>query len=322
MKKIFVLLLALTSSLITFAQKDVTLTIKHMMNASTFAFNQATSNNLTEQFNFSRVEYYISNIKIIHDGGMVTPVTGKYLLVDCNGNFSESLGSFNVTSVEGITFSIGVESSLNHADPSQQPAGSPLYFQSPSMHWGWSSGYRFVAVEGKGGTLLDKTFQLHGLFDQNYFSQTVTVAGVTKDNTIFINLDADYAEALRDVSVSSGGIHHGDNTRDLDVLKNFRDHVFSPGSGLPEGIADLDLSDQLKVYPVPNDGTFHIDLASSELSSKASEIQILDVLGRVVNTKPVQGENKFTMSLDMHGMFFVQVISENQVIAATKLIIQ
>ncbi|MBK7304311.1 MAG: hypothetical protein IPI90_13940 [Saprospiraceae bacterium] len=25
---------------------------------------------------------------------------------------------------------------------------SPLAFQDPSMHWGWTSGYRFIALEG------------------------------------------------------------------------------------------------------------------------------------------------------------------------------
>ena len=56
------------------AQKNVYLNISHILGTSDFTYNQTAQNNLTQNFKISRVEYYISSIIIIHDGGSQTSV--------------------------------------------------------------------------------------------------------------------------------------------------------------------------------------------------------------------------------------------------------
>jgi hypothetical protein len=63
---------------------------------------------------------------------------------------------------------IGVDSVLNHSDPSAFPNESPLNISNAGpMHWGWNPGYIFMNIEGKVDTIpdginnLDHSFSFH-----------------------------------------------------------------------------------------------------------------------------------------------------------------
>ncbi len=177
MKKIQFLLSFMLISLIASAQQNVKFNINHKLANSSFAFNQTTSNDLGDNFNFDRFEYYLSEIKLIHDGGQISSVANTWVLVDASQTTSIDLGSFPITSLEGIRFSVGVETPANHNDPSLYSGNHPLSPKSPSMHWGWAAGYRFAAIEGKTGTSMNQIWQIHALGDANYRTQTVTTSG-------------------------------------------------------------------------------------------------------------------------------------------------
>ena len=262
MKVFFFTKALLLTVLFAQAQKNVRLSINHKLASAAFAFNQTSSNSLSQDFQFTRATYYISGIKIIHDGGQVIPVN-KYLLVKSNQLLNELLGSFSVTNVEGITLSIGVDGSVNNADPSLQPSGAPLALQNPSMHWGWASGYIFAALEGVSGTSLNTAFELHGLGNANYFSQNINVAGVDDgNNTITVFLEADLTEALRGIDVASGPIQHGTNLGDLTMLNNFRDHVFSPGPAI-SSTAEASSEQVFSYVPTMDRGIFNLSTSLS-----------------------------------------------------------
>ena len=60
---------------------------------------------------------------------------------------------------------IGVDSSLNHSDPSAFPNESPLNISNAGpMHWGWNPGYIFLNIEGKVDTIPDATNNLDHSF--------------------------------------------------------------------------------------------------------------------------------------------------------------
>src|SRR5690606_23624170 len=157
------LLLLLAGCTDAFAQTPVELHISHMLGANGLAFGSTAHNDLGNDFNVSRLEYYISKIQIHHDGGMTTDVYDHYILADGGQDVTDDLGSFNITTVESISFHIGVDAPINNADPALQPPGHPLALKTPSMHWGWASGYRFVAMEGKSGSGLSQSYEIHAL---------------------------------------------------------------------------------------------------------------------------------------------------------------
>ncbi len=313
----FALLFVLTTSK---AQQNVYLTITHKLGNSNFAFNQVAQNNLMQDFKIIRLDYYISGIKIIHDGGQEISIPSKYILAHADANIVESLGNFNVTSVEGIKFSIGVNASLNNADPSLQPPGSPLYFQTPSMHWGWNSGYFFSTLDGWCGTNLTAGFSMHSLGNANYFQQTQMAAGVNAGgNNIFINLNADYIQALKNINVASAPIDHGVNATDLTVLQNLRDFVFSPSSastGLSNNSEELNVS----IFPNPTSEKLFINF--NDNNSTADRLVIVDLLGNIVLENGLNVRNEINVGDLAKGVYILQFLNRNSNLSNRRITIQ
>ncbi len=320
-KNKILILVAVLFSFSATAQKNVTLTIKHTLGGSPFGFNMNATNNLNNSLNFTRVDYYMSNIIIIHDGGMETPVSEQHYFIQAGSNFLRDLGNYNVTNVEGVKFHIGVDPKVNTSDPAQFTGDHPLAPKSPAMHWGWASGYRFAAVEGKGGPNLDSNFQFHSLFDANYFQQTVTVAGVNTGNDVVINLDADYTQALRDIDVSVTVINHGDDLNDLTVLENFRDHVFTAGSGLPLAVSNFENDIHLSLSPNPSTGDVRIALDNSG-QTLVTSAQVLDISGRIIQEISLTNRNEATFNIGAKGIYFVRLQSFGINLGSKKVVIQ
>lgn len=62
--------------------------------------------------------------------------------------------SGDYTKFQSIFGKVGLDSSINHADPSLFPNESPLNISNAGlMHWGWNTGYIFISIEGKVDTL-------------------------------------------------------------------------------------------------------------------------------------------------------------------------
>ncbi|WP_162902848.1 MbnP family protein [Taibaiella koreensis] len=320
MKNVCLLLALMFITVISKAQKNVILNITHKLGSSAFAFNQTGQNNLSQEFKITRVDYYISGIRIIHDGGVETPVPDKYILAKGSAAIAEPLGAFNVTNVEGIKFSIGVETPVNNADPSLQPAGHPLSFQTPSMHWGWSAGYRFVALEGKAGSGFNTTFELHGLGNDNYFQQTVMVAGVSTGGAISINLDADYTQALKDINVSSGPIAHGINAEDLTVLQNFRTHVFKPASGTT-AIEDLNKIDKY-IAVFPNPAKDKLTILQLDRSNTVKTVQVTDLMGRVHLVTTLKQHDVLPLASLPRGAYILRFYEGVKSMGSKKIVLQ
>jgi len=305
-QKISISILALIFSINAIAQKNVYLTVKHKLGANSFAYNQATTNDLGNNLNISRVDYYMSKFVIIHDSGKRLALPDNVIiLAKGSANVAQNLGSYNVTNIEGITFSIGVPSSFNNSDPALYVSPNPLAPQSPSMHWGWAAGFRFVALEGMAGTALKTLYEMHGLGNDNYFSQTKMVSGVGNGNNIFVNLDADYTKALKGVNVSLGPIDHAVDATDLTVLRNFRDFVFSPGTGFPVSIESVAKESGISIYPNPSNG--ELNIINTNMNNILSSLEIKDVTGRMVSTHSFHNSNNIKIDILTKGIYFMQL---------------
>ncbi|MCC6815252.1 MAG: T9SS type A sorting domain-containing protein [Saprospiraceae bacterium] len=246
------ILLIFTVNKVLISQNNIFLVINPKLGEESFVLNKIGINNLQNKLSFTRIDYYLSGFIVIHDGGQETAFPNKYILVKGNKKINELLGSADITKVEAIQFSVGVEQPTNNGDPTLWPNGHPLSPQSPSMHWGWTAGYRFAAIEGKAGSNLTTLFQLHGLGNENYFSQKINVQSELEDNKLTIKLDADYQEAVNNIDVSLGPIDHGTNTNDLTMLRNFNTRVFKATTS-STGIKELNqITDLFEFFPNPN----------------------------------------------------------------------
>ena len=318
MKNIFTLFIF---SLLAFsslnAQKNVILDFNHLLGSNEFSFDSAHQNDMGHSFTVTRLEYYVSQIVLTHDGGTQTPVEDFYILVNMNNPGAVDLGSHDVNSIEGISFFIGVDQDNNHGDPSAWDASHPLSPKSPSMHWGWNAGYRFVAMEGKSSTNLQFDFQLHGLGDSNYFQVDMPLSATEVNDELVININADYALALSDINLNSSPISHGETGEAKSCLVNFNQKVFTPGkfvSSLNEELLDVNL---MAVYPNPSlDRIIKIDI--NDEISKYDDLSIFNANGQLVQKINLTATS-LQIELPSSGVFYVRLNSNDGKFVAKKI---
>jgi hypothetical protein len=306
-----------------FAQNTLQLNINHKLGTDAFAMNAAAQNNMSDDFNVTRLEYYISEITITHDGGTETSISNVYALVNASNTTTVDLGSQTITSVEGVNFYIGVDANSNHLDPASYQMSHPLAPKNPSMHWGWTAGYRFIAMEGKGGSSLNQTFELHGLGDVNYFKAVIpfTTAATAVNNEIILDIDADYTRVLENISVNSGLIVHGENGAAKTALENMRDYVFTQSSTVSSTLDFSEVS-SFTVFPNPTiDGITKLIVTTSE--EMTYQVMVTDIVGKqVAFFNEVRSNTTLELNLENTGLYFVSLMKEGQAVLTEKLMVQ
>jgi hypothetical protein len=316
MKKVYTLAFLLLISIATSAQQDVYLKINHKINGAAFGYNTPTSNNLNTAFTFSRLQYYISEITLTYDGGNDTTLNDFYLLVDASVNVNKKIGTFKFSSLEAITLGIGVDSARNHLDPSAYLSDHALAPQSPSMHWGWAAGYRFVAAEGQTGPGMTQSWELHALGDKNYGYATIATTGDVMGNDLIIALDADYENALDNIKVNASLLIHGEDGESITILQNFQNHVFTKGG------PDISLNEAhvLEFSMAPNPTTGRTQLTFNPIYPSGATITVTDLTGKVIAEEKVH-QNKIDLHLKQSGVYLVSVSQNGKVQGTRKLIV-
>lgn len=296
---IFILGFVLSANILGAQSKAVVLHIEHRVGTDTSTVGIEGINNLGNPFKLNRIQYYVDEIILIHDGGSID-TADALTLVDGFNVTSINLGMFTLDSLESLRFAVGVNASLNHLDPTTYNPSHPLAPKSPSMHWGWTSGYRFIAAEGLSGSTFSQIFEFHGLGDGNYAHLTLPTSGTpVGSDTLMINIAADYNELFRGINLGSGLISHGETGGAAQTLHNMNNYVFTSS----EGNAAMGLTENTSVtgvYPNPSNGIFTLE------SSKAGTYEILDVLGR----KIIEGnlsEGRTEVNLTERGMFLLRM---------------
>jgi hypothetical protein len=303
------------------AQTAVKLLINHKLNGQPFLSTMTATNDIGNTFNVARMQYYMSKITVIHDGGQQTDATGLYVLVDAKNSTVIDLGIMaNISTIEGISFAIGVNTPQNHQDPAGWPATHPLSPKNPSMHWGWTSGYFFIAMSGDAGIAINQAYEIHALDDSNYFTQTHTLIATQQGTDLIIALDAEYAEGLRSINVNSGLVSHGATGACATICTNFRDLVFSAAvapntTGIPENDPDL----RPFVFPNPTaNGSFRIN--ATRLPEGIQSLRITDITGRTILSQEFRNLDDQEFEIDQRGVYLIQLESRSGRIYSQKLV--
>ncbi len=319
MRKILLSLLFLASGYALLAQNNIMLHLAPRLGNAPFQLDEAVSAG-SYQYKFTRLEYYISGISITHDGGQVTSMTDLYLLVRPAQDSMYDLGAHpDITNVEGITFSIGVDAAHNHDDPSAYPANHPLAPQNPEMQWGWAAGYRFAAIEGVAGSNFVNSFEVHALGDANYKTVVLSTAAEATSDGQTIHLIADYSKILTGINVSGGLIVHGSTGKAVTLLNNMKTMVFSAETS---GTVDPAFTGSFTLSPNPASAGRAI--ASMVLPAGGDyRLTVTDLLGRVVQAVPLMdGSQQFTFQEGLlAGTYFIHLWQDGRPVVIEKLII-
>jgi len=318
MRKIILIFFAFIFSVALFSQstKELVLTIDHTIASAPLTSSSIGVNNLGNQFNFSRLEYYMGDIQVIYDNDSVFNYP-EVVLIDALDAATTNLylGSQSLDSVTAVRFAIGVGTSLNHLDPSIYSSQSPLAPKSPSMHWGWSAGYRFIAAEGMGSSSLNQGFELHGLGDVNYAMQTISTSGVAVGtDTLEIKLVANYDALTQGIAVGQGVISHGESGSARQSLVNMNNHVFSSSEG-NAALSDKELEHlDFVIYPNPANGSFWLTVPLG------SQIEVINVLGQKIEHRTAE-QTKERFVINKTGVYIV-ILRQGKSVSTERVIIR
>lgn len=318
------ILLAFCSCILTgvYAQTRVWFNLHHMLGEEDFAPEKTAVNDLNTPFKITRLEYYLSEITLVHDGGIETPVTDKWILTDVMGRSSYELGDFDIEHLEKIIFHVGVDPDHNNADPSVYPEGHPLALKVPSMHWGWASGYNFVALEGAGGDDFGTFFQIHALGNENYKRVELVMDTPARDGVLNIDVKADYNRAMEDMDAGIGIFYHGPTKYAIKLMDNFAAYVFSPGGNTASGRkiehAGATFAIQPNIVPAGNP-VFRIRTAET----RPFDLTVTDNAGHVIKRLNGLSGNEYVMLPALApGIYYVSRTIEGSPQATQRLLIR
>jgi hypothetical protein len=99
---------------------------------------------------FSRYAYLLGSFYLTTQEGTEVVLDSQYALIEAHNEMT----TFTLTEVPfgtytSIGFSVGLDSETNHGNPNQYSNNHPLNSNNNSLHWGWTGGYIFTAIEGK-----------------------------------------------------------------------------------------------------------------------------------------------------------------------------
>ena len=299
-------------------QNNVRFVIEHELNGQPFTMGMVGQNNLGHSFDVNRLEYYVSGIQLTHDGGQVIDLPDAYFLVQGDQILDESLGSLNITQIEAITFAVGVDTARNHLDPNSWPMTHPLAPKNPSMHWGWTAGYRFSVMEGTSGAGFNQFYEFHALGNKNYNPQEIQTAGEMDNGDIVIRLIADYAEAVHNIPLDQGMIQHGQDDEAAEFLGNFELRVFksSDGNGPTASVVE---NNRLLFQVFPNPAADYVEL---QLSHNATVDGYLwrTIDGRIIERGNYTG-GAISTPLES-GVFLLEMYSGPEFYGSQRVLIQ
>lgn len=298
------------------SQKDVYLKINQKLDDDLFQFEKLTKNNKNQSYFIKRIDYYLSDIALHHDNGIITKAQNVYVLVNKNQEVNVLLGKYFIENLDSITFNIGIDYETNHADPAQYPSNHPLAPKDPDMHWGWAAGYKFVVIEGQNGPDMIYEFQIHAFGDHLLTKVAVPVKGKSTSEKLSIELDANYQNAMNNMDLNKIVIVHGSNKDVIQLMKNFQTTIFKETSVL-SGTDNYALN-KIKIYPNPvSNGTFSIALDPTQVNN--CTLVIKDIMGRVIQKmENVSGGD--TIMIDHPGLYVAELIQNDKIISVGKII--
>ncbi|HRD53582.1 MAG TPA: hypothetical protein PKY96_13125 [Flavobacteriales bacterium] len=193
-----------------------------------FDINTNYTDGAGQAMRFSTLKFYVSEIHLEDDAGATVADFGsKVLLADgATPNASYELGSMNPGHVHEIHFKLGLNSTVNHADPTS--AVYPLNI--PGMHWSWNpaAGYKFLNMEGHVDgngdgdfdDVEDKVFTYHCATDALLRSDHVHFHAEVNGGNVTLEAKVDVAMLLLGLNLLDNSVAMGAGPNNVAAMDN------------------------------------------------------------------------------------------------------
>jgi hypothetical protein len=330
MKKNIILLLSFAYAIGIIAQttNNVVITFDHTVGGTPLVVNETIFpiwNN--KNILLTRAEFYLSEVELQKNSSTTIPLEDQYMLVNANAPAAEfDLGAFAIDAIESAVLHIGVPESINHLDPASYDANHPLAPKNPSMHWGWTAGYRFMAIEGKvdndNDGIPETNFEFHNLGDVLYKLIKLVGTKEAENGTLALHFILDYAELFKTLNLTSSLIQHGSSPNTNGKMMS---NAITQGFMTLESVTatpEIALNSQ-NVVAMPN--PFATETRIDYILPVGNNVTMIvtNSLGQVVKTffnLPATGSVRFEKGT-LSGGAYQAIFYENKNILARKLLI-
>ncbi|MFN0175472.1 MAG: MbnP family protein [Saprospiraceae bacterium] len=284
---LFLLLVAFVATAIA-QNNQVVFSFDHKVGSDPLVLNETVFsiwNN--KKIKLTRAEFYISELEIHHPDSMIMPLTDQYLLVDAKNPTAEfNLGIWPIDAAHGVTLHLGVPATVNHNDPAGYPDNHPLAPQNPTMHWGWSAGYRFMAIEGQvdnnNDGVPETAFEFHNLFDELYRALELTGMKEAENGVLHLHFVLNYAQLFKNMAMTGTLIQHGKFANNVAMMNNAATQNFVTMLGT-SSTHEIELN-SLSIKASPNPANSESMLEYTLPASGSLELILTNTLGQTVRT--------------------------------------
>lgn len=275
----------------------------------------------------SRAEFYISEIEFKKEDDAAMPLPDTYILVNAGKPGVEyKLGEYPMQAAKKMILHFGVPASVNHLDPATYFSGHPLAFQDPSMHWGWTSGYRFIALEGMidndNDGIPETVFEIHSLGDALYTKAEVEGYLSAKDGNLHVDMTLDYAQLFKDIAMKGNLIQHGSSSLNAKVLSNAALAKFIQ---LPQSVSTKDVVENSSLIScLPNPAQDHLNVFYTLPGEQTMNLLLSNSLGVAVmnmNNLPAKGNVSLSTEGLAEGVYFISFFEKGRLVARNKILI-
>jgi hypothetical protein len=211
----------------TYSAATLTLQVNHKAGNQNFALNTPLTLSNGRAFQLTRARFYASMFQIDQASGHQHLLDFTQILGD---KATYELGEVEPGDYERLVFKVGIDSFVNHSDPTQFPADHALSSASHTYdHWSWNTGYIFLRITGSVDTSAAMTGAMTGPIDLDVSTDVLLrtisldkVFSIGSGENATVSITVDWAKAFDGLDMKNAVTHTMDNIpMATQVMDNF-----------------------------------------------------------------------------------------------------
>jgi len=189
-----------------------------------------------ERFKVSNWAMILSHVALIKDNGDTLQLGDGYQYVNYleDSKNGRTIRNIPTGRYKGISFLLGLDPGVNHDDPAKWPANHPLNGYTTGLHWGWSSGYIFHALDGNyikdSVSSLISGFSFHTATDRYPKKLTLNfefdIDNTLKTAYIVSNAEDVFAKPNA-IKLANGSVSHSEGATELVLMDKLVQNIIS-----------------------------------------------------------------------------------------------
>ncbi len=312
MKQIITLIALVFTSIFSLNAQSESIDIRfvHMAGEELLESNLFFETPSGTQVSVERFSWYASHPTLIMEDNAEVPCHESYFLFRMDRDKQVLSGMVEDPAlIKSLRFYAGVDSMVNHLDPSSYSPTHPLAHQNPTMHWGWVSGYIFNAFEGKTKNQngVEESFFMHSIGNVLYTAIDVPVhPHETEEGKWEIVIHVDILRLIGDKNMH-GLVSMGEAEDNKYLFQQMKEADVFYDPNLPSSSTNS-YTNVIDVQLFPNPISVGEMMIISTPNSIFRQVSIIDALGRTIAVDQSNAsDTQFVIPNVAPGLFFLKL---------------